>query len=127
MKNLVYTFGIIATMTLSSVANAHVHPTDKSAKVETTSIKNVAPLSIAVAQSDLSTVRKFIEFGADIEVKTEVNGMTPLMYAARFNNVDMIKLLLDNGADKEAVSKLGFTASKYAELSGATAALALLK
>ncbi|MFI8606001.1 ankyrin repeat domain-containing protein [Cellulophaga baltica] len=127
MKNLVYTFGIIATMTLSSVANAHVHPNDESAKVETTSIKNVAPLSIAVAQSDLNTVRKFIEFGADIEVKTEVNGMTPLMYAARFNNVDMIKLLLDNGADKEAVSKMGFKASKYAELSGATAALALLK
>ncbi|MBO0590459.1 ankyrin repeat domain-containing protein [Cellulophaga sp. E16_2] len=127
MKNLVYTFGIIATMTLSSVANAHVNPNDKSAKVETTSIKNVAPLSIAVAQSDLNTVKKFIQFGADVEVKTKVNGMTPLMYAARYNNVDMIKLLLDNGADKDAVSKMGFTALKYAELSGATAALALLK
>ncbi|WP_405248128.1 ankyrin repeat domain-containing protein [Cellulophaga sp. Asnod2-G02] len=127
MKNLVYTFGIIATMTLSNVASAHVHPNDKSAKVETTSIKNVAPISIAVAQRDLSTVQKFIEFGADIEVKTEVNGMTPLMYAARYNNVDMIKLLLDNGADKEAVSKMGFTAAKYAELSGASAASELLK
>ncbi|WP_158974255.1 ankyrin repeat domain-containing protein [Cellulophaga sp. L1A9] len=127
MKNLVYTFGIIATMTLSNVASAHVNPNDKSAKVETTSIKNVAPLSIAVAKSDLNTVKKFIEFGADIEVKTEVNGMTPLMYAARYNNVSMIKLLLDNGADKDAVSKMGFTALKYAELSGATAVSALLK
>ncbi|WP_158974256.1 ankyrin repeat domain-containing protein [Cellulophaga sp. L1A9] len=127
MKNLVYTFGIIATMTMSNVASAHVNPNDKSAKIETTSIKNVAPLSIAVAKSDLNTVKKFIEFGADIEVKTEVNGMTPLMYAARYNNVSMIKLLLDNGADKDAVSKMGFTALKYAELSGATAVSALLK
>ncbi|WP_158974253.1 ankyrin repeat domain-containing protein [Cellulophaga sp. L1A9] len=127
MKNLVYTFGIIVTMTMSNVASAHVNPNDKSAKVETTSIKNVAPLSIAVAQSDLNTVKKFIEFGADIEVKTEVNGMTPLMYAARYNNVSMIKLLLDNGANKDAVSKMGFTALKYAELSGATAVSALLK
>jgi ankyrin repeat protein len=127
MKNLIYTFGIIATMSLSNVAIANVNPTDKNAKVATTSIKNVAPLSIAVAKSDLNTVKKFIEFGADIEVKTEVNGMTPLMYAARYNNTSMIKLLLDNGADVTAVSKLGFTALKYAELSGATAATELLK
>ena len=127
MKKSILVFGIIATMTLSNFANANVNPKEKTAKITTTAIKDVAPISIAVAKSDLNTVKKVLEFGADIEVKTEVNGMTPLMYAARYNNVEMIKLLIANGADVSATSKMGFTAKQYAELAGAEDAAAILE
>lgn len=127
MKKSIFTIGIIVSMTISNFANASINPTEKNGKVLTTTIKNVAPISIAVAKSDLQTVQKFLEFGADIEVKSEINGMTPLMYAARYNNVEMIQLLLENGADATAKSKLGYTALQYAELSGAKSAITILK
>tara|TARA_R110000868_G_scaffold86347_8_gene242271 strand:+ start:72914 stop:73297 length:384 start_codon:yes stop_codon:yes gene_type:complete len=127
MKKSIFTFGIILSMAATSFANTTINPTKKNNKVVTTTIKDVAPLSIAVAQSDVATVKKFLEFGADIEVKTALNGMTPLMYAARYNNARMIKLLLDNGADTNAKSKMGFTALEYAKLSNATDAIDLLK
>lgn len=131
MKNSVITFGIVLSMALSTsiYANDSVKGKEskKESKIVTTTIKDVAPISIAVAQSDIETVIKFLEFGADIEVKTEVNGMTPLMYAARYNNVEMINLLINNGADVNATSKLGYTAFQYAELAGANDAATLLK
>lgn len=127
MKKSILVFGIIATMTVSNFSNANVNPTENDTKVTATTIKDVAPISIAVAKSDLNTVKKFLEFGADIEVKTEINGMTPLMYAARYNNVAMIELLVANGADVTATSKMGFTAQQYAEFAGAEDAIAILK
>ncbi len=127
MKNSVITLSIVLSMAFSNMSNANVNPTTKNVKIATTTIKDVAPLSIAVAKSDLETVKKFLEFGSDIEIKTEVNGMTPLMYAARYNNVDMVNLLVLNGADISATSKLGYTALDYAELSGATDVASLLK
>ena len=127
MKNSVITVGIVLSMAFSNMSHANVNPTAKNVKIATTTIKDVAPLSIAVAKSDLETVKKFLEFGSDIEIKTEVNGMTPLMYAARYNNVEMVNLLVLNGADINATSKLGYTALDYAELSGAKDVASLLK
>ena len=52
--------------------------------------------------------------------------MTPLMYAARYNNVEIMKLLIDSGADLKAKNENGFTALKFAQLSNATDAIAYL-
>lgn len=127
MRNSVITLGIVLSMAVSNTISAKDNPTKKDAKIETSTIKDVAPLSIAVAKSELETVKKFLEFGSDIEVKSTINGMTPLMYAARYNNVEMVELLVTNGADVAAKSKLGLTALQYAELSGATEVVAILK
>ncbi|MBU2997124.1 ankyrin repeat domain-containing protein [Cellulophaga baltica] len=127
MRKSIFTFGLIISMTVANVANANVTPTKEIAKkIETTSIKNVAPLSIAVAKNDVATVKKFIEFGSNLEVKSVANGMTPLMYAARYNNVELLKVLIANGADDKAKSKIGYTALDYAKLSGANDATAYL-
>ncbi len=127
MRKSIFTFGIIISMTVTNVANANV-TTEKepSKKLVTTTIKNVAPISVAVAQNDIATVKKFIEFGSNLEVKTKINGMTPLMYAARYNNVELLKILIANGADDKAKSKIGYTALDYAKLSGANDATAYL-
>jgi len=87
--------------------------------------KNITPLGNAISKGDIDTARKFIEYGANVNEKS--NGMTPLMIAARYNNVEIIKLLLEKGADPKAKCDKGFTALKYAELSNAKEAAEALR
>lgn len=82
------------------------------------------PLCMAISKGDVATVRKFIEYGVDVNETS--NGMTPLMVAARYNNVEIMKLLIDNGADVNAKSENGYNALKFAQLSNASAAVAYL-
>ena len=58
-----------------------------------------------------------IEAGTDINQKSV--GMTPLMYAARYNRVEIVNLLIAQGADLKTKSNRGFTALEYAEMSKA--------
>ena len=86
---------------------------------------DTTPLCNAIAKGDLETVKKFLEYGSDVnETK---NGTTPLMLAARYNRVEIIKLLLEKGARVETKDDRGFTALKYAEISKANEAIAYLK
>ncbi|MCC9070464.1 ankyrin repeat domain-containing protein [Flavobacterium sp. F-65] len=84
-----------------------------------------APLNTAIRKGDIETVKKFIEYGVDVNKIS--NELTPLMTAARYNQVEIIKILLSNGANIKAKNEKGFTALKYAELSNAKDAVALLK
>lgn len=129
MKKAVIAFGILFSVMLTS-ANANIDPVKgptTTKKITKTTIKNLEPLTIAVAQGDYIMVSNFLEYGADIEQKSIVTGMTPLMFAARYNNVDLLKLLVANGADTDAKSKLGLTALSYAKMSNATDAVKYLK
>jgi ankyrin repeat protein len=47
-----------------------------------------------------------VEGGADINAKDTAKGETPLMYAAAFNREDVVKLLLQRGADAAATTKV---------------------
>lgn len=103
----------------------HANANDAATYLST--IINVAPISLAISQNDYQTVKKLLELGSDIEVKDKTMGMTPIIYAARYNNVDLLKLLVANGADAQEKSKLGLTAIEYAEHANATAAVSFLK
>ena len=102
---------------------------------ENTSLENyetltVAPAKVntfcmAIAKGDTETVKKLIELGEDVNRKS--NGMTPAMYAARYNRVAILELLIKHGADLTKKNDKGFTAKKYAELSNAKDALAVIK
>lgn len=94
------------------------HPTE-------VTIYEVTPLCNAIVKGDLTTVKKFIEYGSD--VNESMNGVTPLMLAARYNKVEIIKVLLEKGARPDAKDDKGFTALKYAEISKANEAAAYLK
>lgn len=87
--------------------------------------ETVTPLSVAISKGDLDTVKKFVEYGADVNEKS--NGLSPLMIAARYNKTEIIKFLLSKGARLNEKDENGFTALKYAELSNATEAIQLLK
>ena len=80
---------------------------------------------VSIAKGDLETVQKLIARGADVNEKS--NGVTPVMYAAKFNRTDILKLLITHGADLKAKSDKKMTALKYAELHGAADTAAIIK
>jgi ankyrin repeat protein len=80
---------------------------------------------VSIAKGDLETVQKLIARGADVNEKS--NGMTPVMYAAKFNRTEILKLLITHGADLRAKSDKKMTALKYAELHGAEDTAAIIK
>ena len=94
---------------------------------KTLNIFNVstAPIVVAISKGEIETVKKFIEYGTDVNEK--FNGMTPLMYAARYNKVEIVKYLLLKGADRNIKDSQGFNALKHAELSNADEAIGILK
>lgn len=85
----------------------------------------VSPLNVAVSKGDVEIVKKFIEYGADVNQISE--DMSPLMTAARYNKVEILKVLLASGARPSDKNDKGYTALKYAQLSNATEAIAILK
>ena len=87
--------------------------------------RNVSPFCMSIVKGDLETVKKLIELGADVNEKS--NGLTPAMYAARFNKTEILKLLVSKGANLNLKSELGYKAVKYAQLSNATESLAYLE
>ena len=94
--------------------------------VTETASYNLSPFCFAIAKGDYDTVKKLIELGADVNSRSR--GLTPLMYAAKFNRVEITKLLLSKGADTSAKdSRLDFTAFKYAEISNAQDVMEILK
>lgn len=87
---------------------------------------SVSPFCMSIVKGDFETVKKLIDMGADINLKS--NGLTPLMYAAKYNRVDILELLISKGAKlKVKDSKKGYTALKFAELSNAKQAKAILE
>ncbi|MDO6492978.1 MAG: ankyrin repeat domain-containing protein [Cellulophaga sp.] len=125
MKKSIIACSLLLSVVATSVASEKKPLPLK--KIEVTTIKNVSPLSIAVAKGDYDTTASFLEYGADSNQKSVGSGMTPIMYAARYNNVKLLKLLISKGADATVTSKIGYTALGYAKLSNATEAVAFLK
>ncbi|MBU2972750.1 MULTISPECIES: ankyrin repeat domain-containing protein [unclassified Zobellia] len=79
----------------------------------------------AIMQGDLDTVKKFIELGEDVNKKSM--GMTPAIFAARYNKAEILELLIANGANLKIKSDKGYSVKKYAELSNATDALRVIE
>ncbi|WP_264564071.1 ankyrin repeat domain-containing protein [Flavobacterium sp. N3904] len=122
-KSIVY-LGV-ALVAFANVSLASNGNSFSGTKAKTEFSDTATPLSVAISKGDLEAVRKFIEYGADVNEKS--NGMSPLMIAARYNKVEIIKILISKGAHLNEKDENGFTALKYAELSNANEAIVLLK
>ena len=119
MRKSAIAFGILFSVMVNS-ANANNNPSDKAVRSIKATTTNVSPLSLAVVNNDYETVEKFLELGSNIEAKEKTMGMTAVMYAARYNNVELVELLVSKGADLSEKSKIGMTALDYAKLSNAS-------
>ena len=79
----------------------------------------------AIMQGDIDTVKRLIELGEDINQKSL--GMTPALFAARYNKAEILEVLIAHGADLTIKSNKGWAIEKYAKLSNANEVLKLLK
>ncbi len=68
-------------------------------------------LEIAIKENSNKSLQFFVENGADIEIIC--GNKTPLMYAAKYNRLEMVKYLLANGADVHKASVKNKTALSY--------------
>lgn len=78
-----------------------------------------------IQAGEYEAVKAFIANGTDINRKSM--GMTPAMYAARYNRVEILKLLIQNGAKLKLKSSNGYTALDYAKMSKAKEAYAVIE
>ncbi len=86
---------------------------------------NGTPLCFAIIKGDVDVVKKFIEYGAD--VNETARGISPLMYAAHYNQTEIVSLLLKKGARLDAKDERGKTALDYAKEANSTEAVELLE
>ncbi|NAS14113.1 ankyrin repeat domain-containing protein [Poritiphilus flavus] len=119
---------LIAAAFLLAVSGVYAeNRTENEQAVITEALKPLAPSSFckAIMQGDYDTVKRMIELGEDVNKKSL--GMSPAIFAARYNKAEILELLIANGADLKAKCDKGFTAKKHAELSGAKDALAVIE
>ncbi|QLG44328.1 ankyrin repeat domain-containing protein [Costertonia aggregata] len=90
-----------------------------------TSKVDISSFCKAIMKGDIETVKKLIELGEDVNKKSL--GMTPAIFAARYNKAEILELLIENGADTKIKCDKGYTAKKHAKISGAEDALSILE
>ena len=118
---------IISTIALC-ISGVTVNATTNNSNVATYNVQAVFKVNsfcVSIAKGDIETVKKLLSIGEDVNQKS--NGMTPLMYAAKYNRTEILKLLIERGADLKAQSDKKMTALKYAELHGAKDAYQILE
>ena len=75
----------------------------------------------AIVKGDVDLVKKLIAMGEDVNRKSL--GKTPAIFAARYNRVEILKILIENGADLRIKSNKGHSITEIAELANAKEAL----
>lgn len=113
MKNVLLALLFIVAIGMNS--NAANTPSNSKSVIFNTTLSTICKL---VQMGDVDGVKNLIESGTNINQKS--CGMTPLMFAARQNKTDMVKLLLSRGAKLKIKSDKGLTALDYAKKSNAT-------
>mgnify|MGYP003682974095 FL=1 len=127
MRKTIFMIALIvgASFTTANATEANNESTTNTNKVTVTKVVKVNAFCVAISKGDFDTVKKMIQFGENVN-KTS-NGKTPLMYAARYNRVKIVNLLLENGAKLDYKDKNGHTAIDYAKISKATDVKAILE
>ena len=117
---------ISACLLMATTAVAEQKTTQNDVTVITTSKSiNVSSFCKAIMLGDIEMVKRLIDLGEDVNRKSL--GLTPAIFAARYNKADILKLLIKNGADLKIKSDKGYSIKKYAELSNAIDAMAVLE
>lgn len=116
----------ITVMTLALCAmNVHA----KNATTLNSVLKIEQPMGLssfcnAILKGDLKTVKSMIALGEDVNQKSL--GMTPAIFAARYNKAEILKVLIENDANIKIKCDKGIGIIKYAEAANATEALKVI-
>lgn len=115
-----------AFMLAAPAMMANHHNTNGNSNVNLISIKNseINSFCMAIVKGDLDLVKKLIAMGEDVNQKSL--GMTPAMFAARYNKVEILKVLIANEADLNIKSNRGHSIVQIAQFSNAKEALEVI-
>ena len=91
----------------------------------TVQTSEISPLCKAVATGNMEEVKRLLNNGVDVNAKS--NGMMPIHYAAKYNRVEIIKVLITAGSKIHELCDLGHTALRHAEKTNADDAALFLK
>jgi ankyrin repeat protein len=108
----------------SSYASTDNQPNSKENSTDTVN-DEISLLCKAVIKGDIDQVRSLIAIGEELNEKSL--GLTPAMYAARYNKAEVMKVLLLNGANLNIKSDQGYTAKDYAKMSNAKDVLVVIE
>ena len=109
--------GTYANISNKMISSEQITPTFKFKE-------EISPLCKAAMQGDVEKVRSLIAMGEELNKKSL--GLTPAMFAARYNRAEVLKVLLLNGANLNIKSEKGYTAKEYATMSNATDVLEVI-
>ena len=113
MKKFAFTILAIA-LSFGSVTASELNKSNTKTSFEYLNVNTFCKL---ITAGNYDAVKAMIDSGTDINKKSM--GMTPLMFAARYNKVNIVKLLISKGAKLKVKSNKGYTALKYAKISKA--------
>lgn len=110
-----------------SISNLNASNVILSSKVDNVIVQTVeiSPLCKAVATGNTEEVKRLIKNGVDVNAKS--NGMMPIHYAAKYNRVELIKVLITAGSEIHESCDQGYTALRLAEKAKADDAALFLK
>ena len=98
----------------------------KGAEVNAKDSSGQTALLYAAKRSFNQAAALLLEKGAEVNVQSKKKRVTPLMLAAVWNNVELLQMLLDKGADPGLTDIFGRTAKILAQKKGNAAIVELL-
>ncbi|MDW5287819.1 ankyrin repeat domain-containing protein [Formosa sp. PL04] len=126
MKSLLFIIAIVFGATTTTVQASNFITNNNSNPIAVSVNKpQVNLLCTSIAKGDTAVVKRLIQNGSDVNKKS--NGLTPAMYAAKYNRVAILEILISEGADLKIKCDKGYTALDYAEATNATAAQEMIE
>ena len=86
----------------------------------------ISALDMAIKFKRKEVIQFCIDRGFDLNTSKRKSGITPVMLASCFSDLDMMKLLLDNGGDVNIADRSGMAPKDYAKKLGQKSMLAFL-
>ena len=110
---------LVLLMSLLTFAGSYANSGNHLNRLEINAVytDGMSPLCKAAMKGDVDQVRSLIATGESLNEKSL--GLTPAMFAARYNKAEVLKVLMLNGANLNIKSDKGYTAKEYAKMSNA--------
>lgn len=89
-------------------------------------LDGVSALDVAIKFKRKDVIQFCIDKGFDLNVSRRKSGITPVMLAACFSDLEMINLLIENGAELNTTDSCGMAAKDYAKKLGQKKMVAFL-
>ena len=91
---------------------------DNGLKITDIDDDGLSAIDIAIKFKREDVINFCIDKGMDINTTSRKSGITPIVLASCFNNINMVKLLLKHGADINAQDDNGMSAKDYSKKLG---------